>query len=56
MQTHPKAGTTMTAPSVPLFRSLRRDWLSWSRTERISAIGILLGASLSAAFALGVQA
>jgi hypothetical protein len=35
------------------FRSLRRDWLSWSRMERATAIGILLSTPASVACALG---
>ncbi|HEY0832287.1 MAG TPA: hypothetical protein VGE72_00135 [Azospirillum sp.] len=58
MRAYPQAiMTTMfaTVPNAPLLRSLRRDWLSWSRFERASAVGFFLGALLSVAFALGVQ-
>ncbi|WP_448207174.1 hypothetical protein [Azospirillum sp. sgz302134] len=34
---------------IPLVRSFRRDWRSWSRIERATAIGLLLGAPVSVA-------
>lgn len=42
-------------PEWPFLRSLRRDWLSWSRLERAGAVAILLGAPLGLALTLGAQ-
>lgn len=55
MRAHPQSSETMieTAPGTLFFRSLRRDWLSWSRMERATAIGILLSTPASVACALG---
>ncbi|HYG88525.1 MAG TPA: hypothetical protein VD978_19960 [Azospirillum sp.] len=39
-------------PMRSFIHSLRRDWKSWSRVERISALGLLLGAPLLAILAL----
>lgn len=58
MRAHPRAISMRIAalPGASLFRSIRRDWLSWTRIERVSAVGLFLGAPLAVTFALGVQA
>ncbi|MBP2314248.1 hypothetical protein [Azospirillum soli] len=38
----------------PFFHSLHRDWASWSRIERISALGLFAGGPLAACLAFAV--
>mgnify|MGYP001426009964 CR=1 FL=1 len=42
------------APVRLFLHSLGRDWKSWSRAERISAVGLLLGAPLVSALSIGL--